>query len=134
MPCFEGKNRPCVVDYIIVSIPRTFIEICPRIKHSKNQTTLQKDYAKSYKKNLTFYTKSYIIKTIQEGIAKALRYKTGTDEATAPGSRRPEPCISPAREAAALPAKQITAAIPGDMGKSKSPGTVIQTVPGQPEP
>ena len=74
------------------------------------------------------------IKTIQEGIAKALRYKTGTDEATAPGSRKPETCASPAREAAALPAKQITAAIPGDMGKSKSPGTVIQTVPGQPEP
>nr|DAU48181.1 MAG TPA: hypothetical protein [Bacteriophage sp.] len=44
---------------------------------------MYKEYAKSYKKNLTFYTKSYIIKMFQRGI--------------------------------------------------KSPGTVIQTVPGQPE-
>nr|DAT51040.1 MAG TPA: hypothetical protein [Caudoviricetes sp.] len=37
IPCFVGKNCPYAVDYMIVSVPQTFIEICPHIKHSKTE-------------------------------------------------------------------------------------------------
>lgn len=48
IPCFDGKNCPHAVDYMIVSVPQTFIEICPRIKHSKNRTVTNEKYKNIY--------------------------------------------------------------------------------------